>query len=101
MFTGNPTEEKEYMQQDLKDIEMRIVEKCNSLPLAFKTIAGVLRTKNKRRSVWKKVLETPSWSAIEFPKSIMGAFYLSYENLISHLKYCFFYFSRGFRILSI
>ncbi|KAJ6791734.1 putative disease resistance protein RGA4 [Iris pallida] len=80
-------------QEALRDTGMRIVEKCNGLPLALKTTAGVLRTREKRRSEWEKVLENPAWSGTEHPEDVMGAFYMSYDELPSHLKKCFVYFS--------
>lgn len=80
-------------QEALRDTGMRIVEKCNGLPLALKTTAGVLRTREKRLSEWEKVLENPAWSGTEHPEDVMGAFSMSYDELPSHLKKCFVYFS--------
>lgn len=37
------------MQQSLKDISKKIVIRCNGLPLAAKTLAGLLRGKNDPR----------------------------------------------------
>ncbi|XP_038980019.1 putative disease resistance protein RGA3 [Phoenix dactylifera] len=73
----------------LRDVGMRIVEKCDGLPLALRTVGGVLRTKEKRQSEWKKVLSSPAWSFTELPKGVMGALYLSYQDLPPPLKQCF------------
>ncbi|XP_038974466.1 putative disease resistance protein RGA1 [Phoenix dactylifera] len=73
----------------LSDVGMRIVEKCDGLPLALRTIGGVLRTKEKRHSEWEKVLSSPAWSFTKLPKEEMGPLYLSYLDLPPPLKQCF------------
>ncbi|XP_073106728.1 putative disease resistance protein RGA3 [Elaeis guineensis] len=75
--------------RDLSDTGTQIVKKCDGLPLALKTIGGVLRTKEKKRSEWKKVLSSPTWSSTKLPKGVRGALYLSYHDLPSPLKQCF------------
>ncbi|XP_038974474.1 putative disease resistance protein RGA3 [Phoenix dactylifera] len=52
----------------LSGVGMRIVEKCDGLPLALRTVGGVLRTKEKRHSEWEKVLSSPAWSLQNFQK---------------------------------
>ncbi|XP_038976424.1 putative disease resistance RPP13-like protein 1 isoform X1 [Phoenix dactylifera] len=73
----------------LSDVGMRIVEKCDGLPLALRTVGGVLRTKEKRHSEWDKVLSSPAWSFTKLPKEEMGPLYLSYLDLPPLLKQCF------------
>ncbi|XP_022746777.1 putative disease resistance RPP13-like protein 1 [Durio zibethinus] len=51
-FTGHP---------DLKDIGLEILKKCDGLPLATKTIGGLLRTK-VNRDAWKVILESDIWN---------------------------------------
>ncbi|XP_066336736.1 putative disease resistance protein RGA1 isoform X2 [Miscanthus floridulus] len=41
----------------LKDIGMRLVEKCDGLPLGVKVMGGLLRQKRIRRTDWQKVLD--------------------------------------------
>ncbi|XP_066333462.1 putative disease resistance RPP13-like protein 1 [Miscanthus floridulus] len=41
----------------LKDIGMRLVEKCDGLPLGVKVIGGLMRQKRIRRTDWQKVLD--------------------------------------------
>ncbi|XP_038970959.1 putative disease resistance protein RGA3 [Phoenix dactylifera] len=77
----------------LRDVGMRIVEKCDGLPLALRTIGGVLRTKATRQSEWEKVLSSSAWSFTKLPDGVMGALYLSYLHLPPPLKQCFTFLS--------
>ncbi|XP_073116182.1 putative disease resistance protein RGA1 [Elaeis guineensis] len=74
---------------DLSDIGMKIVEKYDGLPLPLRTTGGLLRTKAKRPLEWEKILSSPAWSFTELLKGVMGALYLSYQDLPSPLKQCF------------
>ncbi|CAL9186543.1 unnamed protein product, partial [Musa hybrid cultivar] len=87
--TMNAEEERD--ARDLKDTGMKIVEKCGGLPLAIKTIGGVLCTKELNRSAWEEVLRSATWSQTGLPEGVHGALYLSYQDLPSHLKQCFLY----------
>ncbi|KAG1347825.1 putative disease resistance protein RGA3 [Cocos nucifera] len=79
--------------QDLKDVGMEIVKKCDGLPLAIKAVAGVLCTKERTGRAWSVVLQSTAWSTSGLPEEIKGALYLSYEDLPSYLKQCFIYCS--------
>ncbi|THU62352.1 hypothetical protein C4D60_Mb01t04240 [Musa balbisiana] len=83
--------EEEGNAQDLKDTGMKIVEKCGGLPLAIKTIGGVLCTRGLNRNAWEEVLRSAAWSRTGLPEGVHGALYLSYQDLPSHLKQCFLY----------
>ncbi|URD93351.1 NB-ARC domain [Musa troglodytarum] len=83
--------EEERVAQDLKDTGMKIVEKCGGLPLAIKTIAGVLCKRGLDRSAWAEVLRSAAWSRTGLPEGVHGALYLSYQDLPAHLKQCFLY----------
>ncbi|URD73479.1 NB-ARC domain [Musa troglodytarum] len=87
--TINAEEERD--AQDLKDTGMKIVEKCGGLPLAIKTIAGVLCKRGLDRSAWAEVLRSAAWSRTGFPEGVHGALHLSYQDLPAHLKQCFLY----------
>nr|CBW30231.1 Disease resistance protein (CC-NBS-LRR) [Musa balbisiana] len=87
--TMNAEEERD--AQYLKDTGMKIVEKCGGLPLAIKTIRGVLCTRGLNRSAWEEVLRSAAWSRTGLPEGVHGALYLSYHDLPSHLKQCFLY----------
>ncbi|XP_064997260.1 putative disease resistance RPP13-like protein 1 [Musa acuminata AAA Group] len=87
--TMNAEEERD--AQDLKDTGMKIVDKCGGLPLAIKTIGGVLCTRGLDKNAWEEVLRSATWSQTALPEGVHGALYLSYQDLPSHLKQCFLY----------
>ncbi|KAH7657854.1 P-loop containing nucleoside triphosphate hydrolase protein [Dioscorea alata] len=87
VFTNNNTQDI----QRLKDIGMKIVEKCDGLPVAIKAIAGLLITKSKNKKEWENVLNSDAWTIKGLPEGLQGALYLSYEALPSALKHCFLY----------
>ncbi|KAJ0974380.1 hypothetical protein J5N97_016345 [Dioscorea zingiberensis] len=58
VFTGRNLEDME----NLRNIGIQIVKKCDGLPLAIKTIAGVLITKDHSQREWKRVLENSAWN---------------------------------------
>ncbi|XP_062183251.1 putative disease resistance protein RGA3 isoform X2 [Phragmites australis] len=88
----------------LKDIGMRIIAKCDCLPLAIKVMGGLLRQKKQtRRGDWEKVLKDSIWSVSNLSEELNNAIYLSYEDLHPSLKQCFLHYSlipRG-KLLSI
>ncbi|CAO2141004.1 unnamed protein product, partial [Urochloa humidicola] len=79
--------------EQLKDIGMQIVEKCDCLPLAVKVTGGLLRQKNTNRRDWENVLDDSMWSTSQMPEELNNAIYLSYEDLPSCLKPCFLHYS--------
>ncbi|MBA0659892.1 hypothetical protein Goklo_011983 [Gossypium klotzschianum] len=77
---------------DLKELGDQIVKKCKGLPLAAKTIGGLLRTRVDP-DAWKDVLENEIWNSSEEQSGIIPALRLSYYHLPQHLKQCFSYCS--------
>nr|KYP44673.1 Putative disease resistance RPP13-like protein 1 [Cajanus cajan] len=73
---------------ELKEISIKIVEKCKGLPLALKTIGSLLYTKSSV-SEWESVLTSEIWDLED--SEIIPALLLSYHHLPSHLKRCFAY----------
>ncbi|KAJ8775156.1 hypothetical protein K2173_020160 [Erythroxylum novogranatense] len=83
----------------LEKIGKEIVRKCNGLPLAAKSLGGLLRSKEKPEE-WERVLKNDIWN---LPKdNIIPALRLSYHFLPSRLKQCFAYcaiFRKGYRFI--
>jgi hypothetical protein len=77
---------------ELEVIGRQIVKKCDGLPLAAKTIGGLLRYKNGVDK-WEKILKSELWDSPIDKTDILPALRLSYKYLPSHLKQCFAYCS--------
>ncbi|KAJ4723705.1 Disease resistance protein [Melia azedarach] len=76
------------MHQSLKEIGEKIVIKCNGLPLAAKTLGGLLRGKYSR-SDWEDVLNSKIWDLPEEKCDVIPALRVSYHYLSPQLKQCF------------
>ncbi|XP_068490367.1 putative disease resistance RPP13-like protein 1 isoform X2 [Phaseolus vulgaris] len=74
----------------LKEVGMKIVEKCQGMPLALETVGGLLQSKSSI-SEWEGVLRSNIWELPIEDSKIMPALLLSYYHLPSHLKRCFAY----------
>ncbi|KAL5757605.1 hypothetical protein ACOSP7_020216 [Xanthoceras sorbifolium] len=74
----------------LEGVGRRIVKKCKGLPLAVKTLGGVLRFKTTIEE-WQSVLDSEMWELEDAEKGIFTPLLLSYFDLPSELKRCFLY----------
>uniref|UniRef100_M1CM95 Disease resistance protein R3a n=1 Tax=Solanum tuberosum TaxID=4113 RepID=M1CM95_SOLTU len=75
---------------ELEEVGKQIAAKCKGLPLALKTLAGMLRSKSEVEE-WKRILRSEIW---ELPHNdVLPALMLSYNDLPAHLKRFFSYFA--------
>ena len=78
---------------ELRVVGGKIAEKCKGLPLAAKTLGGMLRT-NQNLDAWQDILESKIWNLPDQKNNdILPALQLSYHHLPSPLKRCFAYCS--------
>ncbi|XP_039163592.1 putative disease resistance RPP13-like protein 1 [Eucalyptus grandis] len=75
---------------DLEVLGMKIVDKCRGLPLAVKTLAGLLSF-NFNPHDWKAILDSKIWDLPKESNDILPALKLSYLHLPSNLRRCFAY----------
>ncbi|KAJ1427876.1 Virus X resistance protein-like, coiled-coil domain [Sesbania bispinosa] len=80
------------VNQTLESIGKKIAEKCRGVPLAIRTLGGVLQNKNEE-SEWIGVLQGDFWKLCEEEDSIMPVLKLSYQNLLPQQRQCFAYCS--------
>ncbi|XP_068494523.1 putative disease resistance RPP13-like protein 1 [Phaseolus vulgaris] len=72
----------------LEEIGKKIAKKCNGLPLAAKTLGGLLRS-NVDVGEWNRILNSNLWAHDD----VLPALRISYFHLPAHLKRCFAYCS--------
>ncbi|CAL5195405.1 unnamed protein product [Lathyrus oleraceus] len=84
--------EVERVNQTLESIGKKIAEKCSGVPLAIRTLGGLLQSKSKE-SEWNNVLQGDFWRLCEDENSIMPVLKLSYRSLSPQQRQCFAYCS--------
>jgi len=75
---------------NLEAIGLKIARKCGRLPIAAKTLGGLLSSKVDA-NVWTAILNSDIWNIPN--DNIMPSLLLTYQHLPSHLKRCFAYCS--------
>ncbi|XXG85100.1 hypothetical protein AAC387_Pa11g0256 [Persea americana] len=71
-------------------IGKEIVRKCGGVPLAIKTLGGMLRNETSARE-WQSVRDGELWKQTDDEVRILSILRLSYDHLTSSLKQCFSY----------
>jgi hypothetical protein len=85
-------EGEEKQHPNLLEIGKEIVRKCKGVPLAVRTLAGLLYSKVDEKE-WKHVRDNEIWNLEQKEGGILPALQLSYNQLPFHLKQCFAYCS--------
>ncbi|KAK6230418.1 hypothetical protein QUC31_001936 [Theobroma cacao] len=88
--------EKEAKQHyELEELGKDIVKKCSGLPLAIKTVGGLLKSKTLSTDVWRRIYNNfhEELATREGESSVMASLQLSYDELPTRLKQCLLCFS--------
>ncbi|VAI70742.1 unnamed protein product [Triticum turgidum subsp. durum] len=75
-------------EAELVTIGRRIVNKCGGLPLALKTMGGLLSSKRQVHE-WKAIEESNIGDTVGGKYEVMPILKLSYKHLSSEMKQCF------------
>ncbi|RWR91943.1 putative disease resistance protein RGA3 isoform X1 [Cinnamomum micranthum f. kanehirae] len=67
-----------------------IVRRCGGVPLAIKTLGGMLRNETSERE-WQSVTDSELWKRTDKEGRVLSILRLSYDHLTSSLKQCFVY----------
>uniref|UniRef100_A0A0D3H2S3 Uncharacterized protein n=1 Tax=Oryza barthii TaxID=65489 RepID=A0A0D3H2S3_9ORYZ len=82
------SKEEEEQQPEFAEIGNRIVKKCKGLPLALKTMGGLMSSK-KRIQEWEAIAGSKSWEDVGTTNEILSILKLSYRHLPLEMKQCF------------
>ncbi|KAL6127956.1 hypothetical protein ACLB2K_071317 [Fragaria x ananassa] len=79
------------VSKEFHDIGLEIVERCNGLPLAAKTLGSLLRNKKNNIHEWQDVLKSKTWELKKVQQDVFRPLLLSYHDLLIATKQCFLY----------
>ncbi|XP_068649722.1 putative disease resistance protein RGA3 [Aristolochia californica] len=82
-------------QANLEILRVKVVKKCQGLPLAANVIGGLLGTVHVDK--WERLLESAIWELPKTKDYILPALMLSYLCLDPHQKRCFTYTATCFK----
>ncbi|KAK2640074.1 hypothetical protein Ddye_027869 [Dipteronia dyeriana] len=78
----------EHAYGNIESIRQKVIERSKGLPLAARSLGGLLRSKKKDE--WLVILNSEIWDlSKEGDNEVPAALKLSYHHLPSHLKRCF------------
>ncbi|XP_010542336.1 PREDICTED: putative disease resistance RPP13-like protein 1 [Tarenaya hassleriana] len=80
------------LDRELGGLAERIVHKCQGLPLAAKTLGGLLRLETEAKE-WERILTSRIWDLPSDKSNILPVLRVSYYYLPARLKRCFAYCS--------
>ncbi|KAF2920748.1 hypothetical protein DAI22_08g234800 [Oryza sativa Japonica Group] len=75
-------------QEDLVTIGKCIVHKCKGLPLALKTMGGLMSSKHQVKE-WEAIARSNIGDSVKGKDEILSILKLSYKHLPSEMKQCF------------
>lgn len=77
---------------ELEEYELRILEKCDGLPLAIVVVAGILLNHRERTDWWKKVADGVNDYVARDQSQSNEVIKLSFDHMPYRLRPCFLYF---------
>ncbi|KAH0646755.1 hypothetical protein KY290_034392 [Solanum tuberosum] len=90
LFMKRAFENQEKINPNLVAIGKEIVKKSGGVPLAAKTLGGLLRFEEQERE-WEHIRDSEIWNLPQDESSILPALRLSYHHLPLDLRQCFAY----------
>ncbi|KAG5592448.1 hypothetical protein H5410_042962 [Solanum commersonii] len=90
LFIQRAFRHQEEISPNLVAIGKEIVKKSGGVPLAAKTLGGLLRFKREKRE-WEHVRDSKIWNLPQDEMSILPSLRLSYHHLPLDLRQCFAY----------
>ncbi|PRQ59296.1 putative P-loop containing nucleoside triphosphate hydrolase, leucine-rich repeat domain, L [Rosa chinensis] len=90
LFYYSANMDENNVSKEYKDIGLKIVKRCNGLPLAAKTLGSLMRNKKKIHE-WQAVLQSKTWELKEIQQDVFRPLLLSYHDLTPATKRCLLY----------